>query len=437
MRKRIVSLAMLAATLATSLFGIPLALFAAHYYRSEQSAELERAADAAAIDVAADLFHGRFAGDLPRPPRGTSLAIYAADGRLLGGTGPATADPVVTQTLADSTVHHKSEGGLLFSAVPIAEGGHVAYAIQATTSTAQVYPRIRITWLLMAALGALVLIFTWQLARLQARRLARPLERLSAAASTLGHGDFTVRTRPSGIPEIDAVNAALNQTAARIGDLIDRERKVTGNASHQLRTPLTGLRLGLEAALHSPNANHHRVITDAIVATERLDHTIDDLIALARGTTTATEPLALDELLAEITDTWHSVLAEIGRPLRISADSGLPRSPASSAAVRQILAVLIDNAARHGVGAVTVHARDAGAAVAVDVSDEGTQLDGDETDLFDRHPTGGHGIGLSLARNLSEAEGGRLRLSNRTPTTFTLFVPSSPQSTSSEETVAP
>ena len=437
MRKRIVTLAMLTATLATSLFGIPLALFAAHYYRSEQAAELERAADAAAIDVAADLFHGRFAGGLPRPPRGTSLAIYAADGRLLGGKGPATADPVVTQTLADNTVHHERNSGSLFAAVPVAEGGHVAYAIRATTSTAEVYPRIRITWLLMVALGALVLILTWQLARWQARRLARPLERLSAAASTLGHGDFTVRTQPSGIPEIDAVNTALDRTAARIGDLIDRERRVTANASHQLRTPLTGLRLGLEAALDSPNADHHQAITDAIAATERLDHTIDDLITLARGTTPATEPLALDALLAEITDTWHNVLAEIGRPLRISADTGLPRSPASSAAVRQILAVLIDNAAQHGAGAVTVHARDAGAAVAVDVSDEGTQLDGDETYQFDRHPTGGHGIGLPLARNLAEAEGGRLYLSSRTPTTFTLFVPSSPQIAPPEQTVAP
>ena len=374
---------------------------------------------------------------LPRPPHGTTLAIYAADGRLLGGKGPATADPVVTQTLADSTVHHQRDSGSLFAAVPIAEGGHVAYAIRATTSTAEVYPRIRITWLLMVALGAVVLIVTWQLARWQAQRLARPLEHLSAAASTLGHGDFTVRTQPSGIPEIDAVNAALNQTAARIGDLIDRERTVTANASHQLRTPLTGLRLGLEAALDSPNADHHQAITDAIAATERLDHTIDDLIALARGTTPATEPLALDALLAEITDTWHSVLAEIGRPLRISADGGLPRSPASSAAVRQILGVLIDNAVQHGVGTVTVHARDAGAAVAVDVFDEGTQLDGDETDLFDRHPTGGHGIGLPLARNLAEAEGGRLCLSSRTPTTFTLFVPGSPQPPPSEQTVAP
>lgn len=436
MRKRIVTLAMLAASLATSLFGIPLALFAAHYYRSQQSAELERVADAAAVDVAADLFHGRFAGDLPSPPRGTSLAIYAAGGRLLGGRGPATADPVVTQTLANNTVRHERDRGRLLAAVPVAEGAHAAFAIRATTSATEVYRRIHITWLLMLALEALVLLVTWQLARWQARRLAGPLEHLSAAAGTLGEGDFSVRAAPSGILEIDAVNTALNRTAARIGDLVDRERAITANASHQLRTPLTGLRLGLEAALDSPNSDHRQVIADAVATTERLDQTIDDLIALARGTTYATEPLALEALLAEITETWHSLLAESGRELRIRADPDLPRSSASCAAVRQILAVLIDNAGRHGTGTVTVYARDASPAVAIDVSDEGNQLHGDETDPFHLRAARGHGIGLPLARSLAEAEGGRLCLSSRSPTTFTLFVPCPPQSPACRQQLA-
>ena len=134
-----------------------------------------------------------------------------------------------------------------------------------------------------------------------------------------------------------------------------------------------------------------------------------------------------DALLTEISDTWASRLAETGRALRISADAGLPPSPASTAAVRQILAVLTDNAARHGVGAVTVHAREASGTTAIDVSDEGTELRQDEAALFRRRTTSGHGIGLPLARDLAEAEGARLRLSSRTPTTFTLFLPTPTQ----------
>jgi signal transduction histidine kinase len=90
------------------------------------------------------------------------------------------------------------------------------------------------------------------------------------------------------------------------------------------------------------------------------------------------------------------------------------------------LAVLVDNAAQHGAGTVTVHARDASATTAIDISDEGTGLDDDQTDLLDRRTAKGHGIGLSLARDLAEAEGGRLRLSSRTPTTFTFFLPTPP-----------
>jgi signal transduction histidine kinase len=424
MRRRIVTLAMLAATLATSLFGIPLALVAARYYRIYEGNKVERAANRTAIEVAADMFYGRYTGHLsPRESR-TAVAVYTPDGRFVIGEGPPAADSVVTRTLADKRGHRATDGGQILAAVPIRDGPRISYVVRAASSTRDLYLRILRTWALMLVFEAVVLALTWQLARWQARRLARPLEDLAAAASTLGEGDFSVRARPSGIHEIDAAGGALNQTAERLGDLVERERAITANASHQLRTPLTGLRLGLEAALDSPRPDHRQAIIDAVATTERLGDTIEDLIALSRNTTPhITEPLPLGTLLDEISDTWGPRLAEAGRGLRISVDAGLPTSMASTAAVRQILAVLIDNAAQHGAGTVTINARDASASTAIDVSDEGTGLDPGQTDLLDRRATSGHGIGLSLARGLAEAEGGRLRLSSRTPTTFTLFLP--------------
>jgi signal transduction histidine kinase len=437
MDKRILTLAMLAATLATTLFGIPLALFVANYYRADERTELGRAAANAAIDVAADLFHGRFTGDLPTPPSGTRLALYAADTQRLGGAGPATADPVVQQSLDDNTVHHDTVDGRLLVAVPIADGPRAAYAVRASTSTTEVYRRILLTWGLMLALDALILIATWGFARWLARRLVRPLDRLCAAAGRLGDGDFSVHSQPSGIPEIDSVSTALNRTAERIGDLVGRERAITANVSHQLRTPLAGLRLGLEAALDSPTADPRLAITDAIASADRLENTIDDLTALARDRARGTEPLALDALLAEITDSWRSHLAQTGRSLRITADPDLPPPTASTAAIRQVLAVLVENAVAHGVGAVTVRARDATGATAIDVADEGTDVGHDEAALFDHQWATGHGIGLPLARSLAEAEGGRLRLSSRSPTTFTLFLPTAPQPSPAPEPTQP
>lgn len=423
MHKRILTLAMLAATLATSLFGIPLAVSAANYYRDDERIELERAADRAAVDIAADLFRGRLPADLPIPPTGTRLALYAASTERLSGQGPPAADSVVRQTLDDNTVHHATAAGSFVVAVPIADGPHAAYVIRAATSTSEVYPRILATWALMLALAALILLLTWRLARRQALRLARPLEQLAAAAGRLGDGDFSVRTRPSGIPEIDVAGTALNQTATRIGHLVDRERAITANTSHQLRTPLTGLRLGLEAALDSPRADYRQTIVSALADADRLESTINDLTALSRDTVGATESLPVPALLDEIAATWQARLSHAGRRLRTITDTELPPTHGSIAAVRQILAVLVENAVAHGTGAIVVHARDAGGATAIDVTDEGTGLHDDETALFHRDNAAAHGIGLPLARSLAEADGGRLQLSSRSPTTFTLFLP--------------
>ena len=91
--------------------------------------------------------------------------------------------------------------------------------------------------------------------------------------------------------------------------------------------------------------------------------------------------------------------------------------------VGQILDILLDNASRHGVGAVTITARDIGDAAAIDVADEGSLL-GPTTELFARDASSdsGHGIGLGLARSLAEACGGRLHLASEAPTTFSLVL---------------
>jgi signal transduction histidine kinase len=359
---------------------------------------------------------------LVSPAHDARLALYGPDGRLLSGDGPATADDVVAHAIADDTIQHESALGTLTAAVPIPDQAGGNYAIRASTATSGVYPRIALTWFGMFGLGVVILTLTWQLARWQARRLARPVEDLAQSASKLGDGDFTMRADPSGISEIDTAATALNQAAERISDLVERERAVTAHASHQLRTPLAGLRLCLENALATPGADFRAATREAIASADRLEHTIDDLISLARvHVDRRPEPLDIAALLREIDTSWHALLAKEGRSLSVRADPGNRPVRASGAAVRQILAVLVDNAVHHGSGRVDVHARETIGSVAVDVCDQGS-VDVDDA-VFIRSSATGRGMGLPLARSLAEAEGARLVITGRNPTTFTLFLP--------------
>jgi signal transduction histidine kinase len=266
----------------------------------------------------------------------------------------------------------------------------------------------------------------WLVGRRQARRLAGPLEDLEDRARRLGDGDFSVRSRHGGVPEIDSVGAALDTTAARLDDMLARERAFSADASHQLRTPLAGLRLRVEAALEQRDQDPWPVLLATLADADRLQATIEELQLLARaGHAASTEPLDLGALTVELSPEWGARLALHGRDLEVRVDPDAPDARASAPAVRQVLGVLIDNATVHGAGPVTVAVRAASGAVAVDVSDEGPGVSEPQGVLFSERAVrrDGHGVGLALARRLAEAEGGRLHLTQPSPPVFTLLLP--------------
>lgn len=425
MRTRIVGLAVLAAVLAIGLFGVPLAAGVLKYAKSDERTKLLRVADAAAAAVTADVLRGNMPTDLRDPKDGTQLAVYVGRGLLILGAGPQGGDLPVNKALRGE-INNADVNGDLVVAVPVTHDSDVIGAVRAASPLRTVYRMVGLVWLAMLGLGGLAVGTVWLVARRQARRLAEPLEKLSDAALRLGQGDFSVRTAPAAIPEIDSVGSALNSTAGRLDDMLARERSFSADASHQLRTPLTGLRLRLEAALDRPGQDLRQAITDGIAAADRLEQTIEELLALARDTRTSNAaPLDLPALLDEIEVGWHDRLAAQHRALHVAVDPHAPVSLASTAAVRQVLTVLLDNAATHGAGTVSVAVRNAVDALAIDVSDEGAGITAPEPELFTRRSrlAEGHGIGLALARSLAEAEGGRLRLTRPAPPTFTLLVP--------------
>ncbi len=422
MRRRMILLALAAALLAISLFGAPLAVGVASYFTQDERTELERTADAAALSIADDVLGNRRLPQFPASEEDMT-GFYTPAGALMTGAGPKNGDPVVLQA-REGEVATGDVGSDLVVAVPIMHDTTLIGIVRASTPHTEGYQKIVVSWLAMAGLAAAAIALTWLLAARLAARVAAPLEQLSEAAGRLGGGDFSVRAPISGIGEIDQLAGALDQAAVRIADTLDRQRALAADASHQLRTPLAGLRLQLESALDPPGQDLEAAVAGAITTTDRLETTIDDLVTLASRPPEDRGVIEPEGLLRDVMAGWHDLLASQQRRLLVSHQAeGRPR--AAEAAVRQILGVLLDNAVIHGAGTVTITTRDSGDAFAIDVADEGDDA-GEGPDMFTRghSGSGGTGIGLALARDLAEAEGGRLHLSRSDPTTFTLLLPS-------------
>lgn len=424
MRRRIIGLSVVAAMMAVGLFGIPLAALVGKYMLNAERADLDRIADTYTLTIAADMAQRDFPDELPTDDD-VRFTLYDADGDRVIGEGPRGPVHPVDDAFEGEGITEGDTDSDFVVAVPVVDDGDVVGVVRASVPKAGTSARIVLALALMTLGGLGTIGAVWLVSRRLAARLARPLEDLSVAAQRVGGGDFSATVYRSHIPEIDAVGAAMNGAARRIGDLVARERAFSADASHQLRTPLTGLRMGLEAAIDTPGQDLRAAIVAAMDGTDRLERTIDDLLALARDIARSTEPLDLVALLDELRSEWAPPLTAEGRALRVRADPNAPTAVASAPAVRQVLTVLLDNAVRHGSGTVTVDVRDADDALALDVSDEGPGITVTEQELFTRRASGasGHGIGLALARSLAEAEGGRLLLVTRAPARFSVLLP--------------
>jgi signal transduction histidine kinase len=428
-RTRIIGVAVLASALAICLFGLPLAAAVHQYSLQHERGHLIRVANDVAIDVA-DAVEGEHdidpddLRDVGDDGEDIDATVYGEDGQRLAGPA-AEEDAGVVDRALDGDGNAGTDGDNLVAAAPVTHGNDVIGAVLVTSPRIAVPGEVAVTWAGMAALAVVALTIAWLVGRGQARRLARPLEDLEDSARRLGDGDFSVRSRKGGIQEIDSVGAALDSTAARLDGLLARERAFSADASHQLRTPLAGLRMRLEAALEQPGEDPRSAISASLADADRLEAIIDELLTLARaGQRGPAAPINLAALIGEHSLEWAARLALHGRDLDVRIDPGTQDPYASAAAVRQVLAVLVDNAATHGSGTVTVSVREAAGAVAIDVSDEGPGVDEPES-LFDRRADrrDGHGIGLALARRLAEAEQGRLELTCPAPAVFTLLLP--------------
>lgn len=281
---------------------------------------------------------------------------------------------------------------------------------------------VRLGVIATAAIAAAAL-----LAGVQARQLARPLERLARSASRVGDGDFSAAVAPpSGIAEIDDIARALRLSANRVDRMLESERGFTADATHQLRTGLTGIAMRLEVLERSNETDVVAEADAALTQIHELNSTLDELLTVARrGSTGERAEIDLTDLVDHQVADWQQRFAEKRRQLVVTTGR-VDTVIATRGLVGQAISILIDNALRHGRGTVAILVQD----TSVTIEDEGPGIPPDRAaTLFDRPSDhqAAHGRGLALARRLAESDGGRLELTHERPPTFCLtLVPVTP-----------
>ncbi len=267
------------------------------------------------------------------------------------------------------------------------------------------------------------------LARLIARRhackLTAPISELANRAERLGAGESRVGRMDSGIPEIDRVGDVLARSSADLARQLAQQRDFAADASHQLRTPLTALLMRLDEIATTEDLEAAREeATIAIDQVERLTKVVDELLARSR-TQGEREPdaVSLDSILAGLQREWQPAFARARRSVRVHGERGL-YVVASTTAVAQIVSTLFENSLQHGRGTVDVQARRSGPSVVLEVSDGGDGVSPSlAPHIFERSvSSSGSGLGLTLARDLAAANGGRLELVSARPAVFALFL---------------
>jgi signal transduction histidine kinase len=237
----------------------------------------------------------------------------------------------------------------------------------------------------------------------------------------LGAGDLNARATPQGPEEIASLATSFNRMASELGSTVRSQRDFVANASHQLRTPLTGLRLRLEAA-QADGGPAGEEAGKAMAEVDRLSALVEDLLSLQSAASAGGpgEPTDLAAAATDAVERWEPEADRSGMTLRAEAPSPVV-AEASPADLAQVLDNLIENAIRYaGPGArITVAARNGGRAAVVSVSDTGPGIPSEERDrVFERFYRGangrsgapGTGLGLAIVAEVAGRWGGKAAL---------------------------
>jgi signal transduction histidine kinase len=313
---------------------------------------------------------------------------------------------------------------ILATATPVRHNGRVAGAVRVTQSIASVHHAVWRTIGGLALIGAVVLLLGLAAGVVIAGQVARPMQRLNVAVRRIASGDLEARAPVEGSTEQRSLAQSFNEMAGRLAGALKSQRRFVADASHQLRTPLTGLRLRIEEAQAvgvSPAA--HRELQEGLLEVDRLAEMVDELLVLSRAgerPAQAAQPVDLADAADRAVARWrgaaegHGVTVARGHDRRPGATESYP------ADVDRALDSLVENAIQYSEpgGDVEVVVRGS----LIEVLDRGRGLEpGEEEAVFERFHRGragrsgpaGTGLGLAIARELTRRWGGDATLAPR------------------------
>ena len=311
---------------------------------------------------------------------------------------------------------------IIATAVPVVDEDEqrVVGAVRITQDVQQVSDNVRRTTLGLLAIGAAGLVAGLILAFGLAGSLSRPLTKLAGAARRLGSGDLDARTElEGGASEIEELARAFDEMADRLERTVRAQREFVANASHQLRTPLTGMKLRLESAIAEVEDDD---VKKRLQAAEREVDRLSEIVARLLVTAAAVEEgrptrVDLDDAIERAVARWEERATRASAKLAATGDAG--RAEGNPSDVDQILDNLVDNAISYAPGDVTIEAGRHDTSAFVAVEDRGPGIRQEDvvrvTERFFRGvdaPRGGSGLGLAIARDLAEKWGGSIEVTS-------------------------
>jgi two-component system, OmpR family, sensor kinase len=334
-----------------------------------------------------------------------------------------TDDPVALRALAGEIAqgrHHEGRD-ILSTAVPIVRNGRTIGAIEVEQSLDAVSHQVRQDTLALIGIGILALLLGLGVAWILAGSIARPLRSLGEAARRRASGDTGARARESGSREQVEVAQQFNEMADRLEAVLESQRAFVADASHQLRTPLTGLRLRLEAAgVKTADPAVAKELEAAEHETERLGQLVEDLLALASSEQPADDDRTdLAQAARAAAERWRGPASESRHEIALEAN-GRVDVRAGSRELDAILDNLVENALKYSPrgSSVTIECGKQNGNATVRVTSESGPLDekvaAQAFERFFRGAGGGSGTGLGLAivQALAKRRGGQARLEN-------------------------